>query len=207
MRLVKLLSIVVALSLSGCGKQPVDTNLLATQSNAQEVNSIYDVFIDGKKFTAPFKVSELVAAGYKIRESTVDKVTRGVDNIVYYTDRDDGMIVVNLGSLEPECEINDAYIIDILADNMNTETTKLSVYGGISFDSTKEDVAAVYGEPVMESNGMSVYSRTDADAYMDGVYVMMDGDAVARVEVLCTKDFIDWNEEELEEFESESVSE
>lgn len=207
MRLLRILPIVVALSLSGCTKQPVDTNLLATQSNAQEVDSIYDVFIDGKKFTTPFKVSELSEAGYKIRESTVGKVTRGVDNIVYYTDRDDGMIVVNLGSYEPECEIDDAYVIDILADNMNTETTKLSVYGGVSFDSSKEEVAAVYGEPIMENNGLSVYSMTDEDAYMDGVYVMMDGDAVVRVEVLCTKDFIDWNEEELEEFESESVSE
>lgn len=195
---------VVTVSLCGCTSA---SNTQDVATPAERKITIYDFELDGKMLTVPFSVSEIEAAGYTLSGEPLEKVVRGVDNIVYYTDEDDGMIVANLGTLEDECSMDEAVVIDILADKGNTDTSRLRVFGGIGFDSTKEEVEEVFGEPVMSDSDLAMYSLTQENAYMDGVYVAMDGDEVFRVEVLKTQDYIDWNMEELEEFESESASE
>lgn len=198
----------VLLLLSGCSNT-TPTNTSTSDTAGEEVierNDIYRVALGDKELYVPFSVTELEEAGLKLSDSSVDTVMRGADNIAYYVDDEDGMIVVNLGTYVDSCELNEAYVIDILSDKGNTDSSILSV-NGISFDSTKEEVEAVFGEPVFEDNGMTMYSRLEEGAYMDGAYVAMDGDEVIRVEVLSTKDFVDWDPEEMEEFESESESE
>ena len=199
-----MIAVVTALLLGGCVPAPISSDV-ATPCEPRA--TIYDLELDGKKLSVPFPVSELEGTGYTMTGDPLEKVVRGVDNIVYYTDEDDGMIVANLGTLDDECSVNEAVVIDILADKGNTDTSRLRVFGGIGFDSTKEEVEKVFGEPVMTDSDLAMYSLTQEGAYMDGVYVAMDGDEIFRVEVLRTQDYIDWDMSELEEFESESASE
>lgn len=199
-----MIAIVTVLLLGGCAPAPISSDV-ATPCEPRA--TIYDLELDGKKLSVPFPVSELEGTGYTMTGDPLEKVVRGVDNIVYYTDEDDGMIVANLGTLDDECSVNEAVVIDILADKGNTDTSRLRVFGGIGFDSTKEEVEKVFGEPVMTDSDLAMYSLTQEGAYMDGVYVAMDGDEIFRVEVLRTQDYIDWDMSELEEFESESASE
>lgn len=182
-----MLSALVLLTGCGAATAPVEsTDVEATSEGVVQRNDIYKIGLGEKELYVPFPVSELKDSGLKLSESSVDTVTRGADNIAYYVDDENGMIVVNLGTYVDSCEFDEAYVIDILADKGNTDTSILSV-SGISFDSSKEEVEAVFGEPVFEDNGMTMYSKLEEGAYMDGAYVAMDGDEVIRVEVLSTK--------------------
>ncbi|MCM1440878.1 MAG: hypothetical protein NC131_17010 [Roseburia sp.] len=210
----QLLFLFPMLLLVGCAQEPATTpttyagesESVASPAN-ESIGSIYDVKIGDKTYTVPFAVSELEGSGLTLQEATVDTVMRGADNIAYYVDENNGMVVVNLGTMEESCPINDATVIDILADTGNTETTILKVYGDVDFDTPKEDVAEVFGEPMYDDGHTTMYSIVDEDKYMDGVYVALEDDKVVRIEVLSADGYVDMEEEELEEFESTAAEE
>lgn len=150
------------------------------------------VKLGGKELTVPFAVSELTECGYTLERADSETVTYDDDNIAYYINLAGQRVTVNLGTQnEDGCGIEDSYVIDILADTGNTDSSDLEIYGGITLSSSIEDVVAVYGEPVFEFNGNYMYAVhiNDSDTLDMACIGVMDGQII-RLEVCNMEDFV-----------------
>ena len=149
------------------------------------------VHIGEKEFTVPMSVQDLMACGYSVMACDYPTATKGIDNVVYFTNPSGYLITTNVTTNSDEqCEIVDGTIVDILADTGNTIETELTIYGGISFDSTEEDVQKVYGEARFDFNGDTLYYiplETGND--MDMVCVALTDGVVRRIEVSNTQGY------------------
>lgn len=149
------------------------------------------VHIGEKEFTIPMSVQDLLDCGYSVMACDYPTATKDVDNVVYFTNSSGYLITANVTtSNEEQCEIKDGMIVDILADTGNTLETELSVYGGISFDSTEEEVQAVYGEARFDFNGDTLYYiPLETGNEMDMVCVALTDGVVRRIEVSNTQGY------------------
>lgn len=150
-----------------------------------------EVRIADNKYTIPMSVQDLLDCGYSIMACDYPKATKDVDNVVYFTNELGYLLTTNVTTESDEqCEISDGTIVDILADTGNTVGTELVVYGGIDFESTEEEVRAVYGEPRFDFNGDTLYYIPLEDGNeMDMVCVALTDGVVRRIEVSNTRGY------------------
>lgn len=149
------------------------------------------VHIGEKEFTIPMSVQDLLDCDYSVMACDYSTVTKGVDNVVYFINPSGYLITTNVTTNSDEqCEIVDGTIVDILADTGNTIETELTIYGGISFDSTEEDVQKVYGEARFDFNGDTLYYiPLETGNEMDMVCVALTDGVVRRIEVSNTQGY------------------
>lgn len=162
---------------------------LARWSNQYGANNVTQDYVEiriaGKEFAIPMSVRDLLDCGYSVMGCDYPTATKGVDNVVYFTNTDGYLLTANVTTdKEESCAIEDGVIVDILADTGNTEGTELSVYGGIGLESTEEEVRAVYGEPRFDFNGDKLYYiPLNNGNDMDMVCVALTDCVVRRIEV------------------------
>lgn len=131
-----------------------------------------ELVIDGKKYSFPDDVSEWTGDGWHIsnRYDNTDtfELEYNVETNVFEMFNDEksseyvSMCAINLGT-EPK-KIEESTVSYLEVDLSNAKDALYVVLpGGITYDSTKEDVKNAYGEPDEEDDDYFMYLYTNAD--------------------------------------------
>ena len=127
-----LILFVLVISLVACGVENINSN---------------KIIIGGKTYTAPFKCSELLDNGWKTQKDTsAQSPNTSVEYVL--EDRNGNEIKVAADNKSTESmELKDCWVIEMKFDRAKIkEDNLLYLPGGLSMNSTYEDVIATYGE-------------------------------------------------------------
>lgn len=123
---------VLLISLTACGVENINSNKIS---------------IGGKTYTVPFKGSELLDNGWKTRENTD---AQNPNTSVEYSLKDENGNEITVAADNKSTEImelKDCWIIEIKFYRTKIkEDNLLSLPGGLSMNSTYDNVIAAYGE-------------------------------------------------------------
>ncbi|HJJ05838.1 MAG TPA: outer membrane protein assembly factor BamE [Clostridiaceae bacterium] len=153
---------IAVFGLSGCGKQANKNNSDENKSSKSESTNFIDskdsyfISIDGKKFYAGDKISDLESAGYTVRKSEANekvpanKYMIGAGHMVT-KDNKSSFSVTPYNNTGSSVNVSEAVIGGVDFDDTDIKydekIARIEVYGGIKIGSTKEEVKKVFGEP------------------------------------------------------------
>lgn len=146
------------------------------------------IVLDGQVHTVPMEVQELTAAGYRLAMCEKPTLTKGESCVAYFTDSEGKTLTTDIRTFENTSEVQDGTIVDIASDVGNTKTSGM-VVDGISFNSTQEEAEKVFGKPIYDINGDTIYARYINKKNGDMVNVVFAEGAVVRLEVCNTKGY------------------
>lgn len=175
-----------AAMLVGCGQtHNID---IETPSNASGLSES-QIKIGEEVLEVPFAFEEMERVGYKLTGADFATINHNQSCVAYFENEAGQSIVTGLGTLEDNVPIEESMVIDILADDMNTESSNLKVYGDIGLGSTKEEVQAVYGEPSYSLDDQEMYTLGITE--QNGIIIALQDGKVCRVEVMMLDDYIE----------------
>ncbi|MCM1039039.1 MAG: hypothetical protein NC314_11630 [Roseburia sp.] len=164
------------------------------EENTGKVGSTLDCgqfVVNGEVYSFPGEIADWLSSGWHISNNYENKDTfkleSNVDSNEFELFNDEvssqyvSMLAINLNE-EPskiaDCSIEQVEI-NVSTDN---DSVKLVLPGGITYKSTREDVIAAYGEPVLEEDGGHLYYQyTSADDWDVNVEIDIRSDAVYKV--------------------------
>ena len=151
-----------------------DENENETATNVLNDNDSYFILINGKKFYAGDKISDLKSVNYSISNNEIDedvpakKYLIGAGTIV----TSENKRTFNVTPYNPTAssvKVPDSVIGGISISDSNIRydenLSKFEVYGGIKLGSTIDEVKKVFGEPSWSSEGKTTYSSTISYRY------------------------------------------
>ena len=125
-------------------------------------NDSYFIMIDGKKYLAGDKISDLSDAGYVLRESDRDvdipanKYMIGA-GYIQTSENKNSFSVTPYNTTDSSIKVSEAVIGGITLDSYNTQydekLAEIEVYGGIKLGSTMDEIKQVFGEPSSSTEG------------------------------------------------------
>lgn len=162
--------------------------LIYYASSVEAVNSISTVTVQDTTYEVPMDVQDLLDAGYSIMACDYPTLTKFQSNVTYFTNSKGHVVTTDVRTRKETDEVQNGVIVDILVDKGNTLDSELAVQG-ISFDSTEEEVKEVFGEPIFDLGGDTLYVKHIRDNGVDMVSVLMTNGDVVRLEVCNTKGY------------------
>lgn len=145
-------------------------------TNFIDDNDSYFILIDGKKFFAGDKISDLSTVSYNLKKSEADvevpanKYMIGAGQMMT-TDDKRSFNVTPYNSTNSSIKVSEAVIggVSLSYDNIqyDEKLAKIELYGGIKLTSTMEEVKEVFGEPssVTEGTTSTRYSYESEETY------------------------------------------
>lgn len=176
--------VLCASMLSGCTTQGMTG--VATSSNAEDIK-VNQVSIDGTILTVPFEFSEMERVGYKMTDVEFAEISPNQTCVAYFEDEDGNKLITSLGTKTEATPVEEAMVVDILADTMNTDTTDMKIFGGINFNSSIEEIEKVFGEPSYELENSLLYTKHIGDVDMACVAIM-NGEII-RIETCVSEEY------------------
>lgn len=170
-----------------------------------------ELVIDGTKYAFPSVISEWTESGWHISNNYENADTFELEFNVesnefeLFNDEKEsayvGMCAINLGNEPVKIAQAETSFLEV---NLSPKKDGVFVVlpGGITCDSTKEDVIAAYGEPDEEDDGLLYYTYTNADGLDILVEIRVSFETVDRIQY--KMDDSNWgfvtNAEECSEF-------
>lgn len=158
--------------LTGCGANNGTNNNVQTLTQDENFinnNNSYYFIIDGEKYTAGDKISELDKVGLATRDSEKDqnvpanKYMIGAGYMVN-SNKKTVIQVTPYNTQSVEAKVSNSCIGGVVIDANNAKNderlSNVEIYGGIKLGSSEEDVKRVFGEPTSKYEGTTYNSYT-----------------------------------------------
>ncbi len=144
-----------------------------------------EVTIEGKTLKFPMSMKEFVDAGFWIQSTYVDRIYRKerIQGTACYGEEGSNnffSIDVSQNISDNIVSVEDGDIIDFTWDRAANNITDISFYGGITPDSTRDEVKAILEESIADEDGALYKAYLDEDE-CQGMEVIFVGDELTTV--------------------------
>ena len=159
-QLVFVMMFVASVMASGCGMRENATTELATSSNAVSKplldenfkNHYNEVQIGDSKVSFPCDLETLEKLGFTCESEEL--INKGTPSYLTLS-KDGSTIKVHAANNQSDAvPVSEAEIVSLLATREDSEALGLSFYGGITFESTENEVKAVLGQMEAYDDGV-----------------------------------------------------
>lgn len=151
-------------------------------------SSLSVITVGNNTYDVPMSVGELMDAGYTIMASDSPTLTKYRSNVTYFINDKGYVVTTDVRTKNETDEVQNGVIVDILADKGNTPGSELSIQG-ITFDSTEEEVREVFGDPIFDLDGDTLYLNHIRENGVDTVSVLLTDGVITRLEVCNTEGY------------------